>query len=31
MAEDVILSRFMMCGLASKQGSQVSSQHQQDI
>jgi hypothetical protein len=31
MAEDVTLSRFMMCGLASKQGSQVSSQHRQDI
>jgi len=31
MAEDVTLSSFMMRGLASKEGSQVSSQHQQDI
>jgi hypothetical protein len=31
MAEDVTLSGFMMRGLASKEGSQVSSQRQQDI
>jgi len=31
MAEDVTLSSFMMRSLASKKGSQVSSQHQQDI